>query len=426
MTVAILLLTYSTVNSSARRIAEEQARQHVEALLSYFSGVLAEAVAAGDRMQVHLLARALLDNGAQALSVTDKQGKIIFVSTFPGEMEPTGTPDISEPFEFGILETTVIQGKSYLHAASPIRFGKAPVGMLQLWLNRDDLEERMQQAYSSIYIIFTVGFLLLLILGGVVFRTTFRALRRLTTAAEKIGAGDLSSRVPVSGRDEIAAFCTVFNRMVDSLSTAREELAARHLQTISAMIGAMEAKDNYTQGHCARVRKYAARILEKFPGVSPEDKHRIETAALLHDIGKIGMPDDVLLKAHRLSREESARAQEHVLTGERILNQVDSMKELARWVRHHHERWDGGGYPDGLEGAAIPFASRIIAVADCIDAMLTDRPYRKALTRAKLARVLQEGRGVQFDPEVVDVTLEILPEMDSEQALEEEPVAGYA
>ena len=133
---------------------------------------------------------------------------------------------------------------------------------------------------------------------------------------------------------------------------------------------------------------------------------------LLHDIGKIGIPDEVLLKEYRLTVKEMEIIRTHVLIGEKILLHLDSMKEIAGWVRHHHERWDGLGYPDGLRGKAIPFASRVIGVADAIDAMRTDRPYRKALTLPKAIQALEEGKEKQFDPEVVDHAISFLADKE--------------
>jgi HD-GYP domain-containing protein (c-di-GMP phosphodiesterase class II) len=141
----------------------------------------------------------------------------------------------------------------------------------------------------------------------------------------------LSERVPISGRDEVAAFCQAFNRMVDGLSKAQEEILRRHLETIRAMISAVEAKDSYTQGHCVRVQDYTARILEHFPGISISERRRIETSALLHDIGKIGIPDEILLKEGRLSKKEMAVVRTHVLIGEKILQHLDSMRDIAHW-----------------------------------------------------------------------------------------------
>ena len=169
-----------------------------------------------------------------------------------------------------------------------------------------------------------------------------------------------------------------------------------------------------------RVQGYARRILERFDEVPPEEKALIETAALLHDIGKIGIPDDVLLKKHKLSQDEMNLIHEHVVLSEKILLHMDSMKDVARWVRHHHERWDGLGYPDGLRGEAIPFASRVIGVADALDAMMTDRPYRKALSLDQAIRALTEGRETQFDPRLVDSIVSFL------RSEEKQEVEAYA
>ena len=422
LATAILLLTYASLASSARRVATEQAQKRVAEILSYFSGIFAEAVAAGDLMQVHLLARALLDNGVQALTVADKEGGVLYASRPEATGAGLRSPADTKPFAGGILGTVTADGKTFLHAATPIRFGSSPVGTIHLWLNQTDLEDEIQKANAFVSPIFPTGFILMLALGVVGLRIPFRAMKRLSIAAERIGRGDLSERIPINGRDEVAAFCQAFNRMVDGLSSAQDEILCRHLETIRAMISAVEAKDSYTQGHCVRVQGYASKILEGFEDLPAEEKHRIETAALLHDIGKIGIPDDVLFKEHRLSRKEVEIIRTHVLIGERIVLHLDSMKEIARWIRHHHERWDGLGYPDGLRGPSIPFASRVIGVADALDAMLTDRPYRKGLTRGKATRALAAGRGAQFDPDVVDRAIAYLLSEERER----ERLVAYA
>jgi len=423
--IAILLLTFGSLSSSANRVAAEQAHHHVEELLSYFSGIFAEAVAANDRMQVHLLARALLDNGVQALSVLDRAGSVIYSSSSANIQELSVSPLELKPFKSGLLGTITVDGKTCLQAASPVRFGSVPVGMIYLVLNQTDLEDRMQRATAFVYPVFALGFVLMLALCAVTLRVPFRALKRLTEAAESIGAGDLSRRVPVNGRDEVAAFCMVFNKMVESLSMARNEILLRHVETIGAMISAVEAKDSYTQGHCIRVRRYAAKILEGFPQVGPEEREGILTAALLHDIGKIGIPDDLLLKEQKLGKRQMEVAREHVTIGERILLHFDSMKDAAKWVRHHHERWDGLGYPDGLRGEKIPFASRVIGVADCIDAMLTDRPYRDGLTPSKVIKVLDEEKGRQFDPEVTERAIAFLT-LEHEESIDEKKEVAHS
>ena len=180
-----------------------------------------------------------------------------------------------------------------------------------------------------------------------------------------------------------------------------------HLGTVKAIALAMEARDSYTQGHCLRVRYLTRRILDRL-GTTLEARAPVEAAALLHDVGKIGTPDSILLKAGRLTKAEYARLMLHVELGVEIIEPLDGLSEVATIVKHHHERVDGTGYPDGLKGDEIPFGSRVIAVADTIDAMRSARPYRSAMSLEDAIAELRRARGCQLDPEIVDAAISIL------------------
>jgi HD-GYP domain-containing protein (c-di-GMP phosphodiesterase class II) len=193
----------------------------------------------------------------------------------------------------------------------------------------------------------------------------------------------------------------------DSLSFASgtvDELQPLH-GALEALISALEAKDPHTRDHshrvCATATELAARML---PG-DTVFLERIRIASLFHDIGKIGVPEAVLNKSGQLEPDEWAAVQRHVLLGVGILRPIVDTATLAM-VRHHHERWDGWGYPDGVSGADIPLGARIIAVADSWDAMTSVRPYRPALPREKVWKILREGAGSQWDPTIVDVFLQ--------------------
>ena len=419
LAAAILGVTYLMLSSKTQEMAAKQAQKHVGDVLNCFSDAIGESVAANDRLQVHILAQAFLNNGVQAILVTRSDGGTLYSSEplLPAEKLFTRS-DLHSVEDGGILGTSRLGGQDFLHAATAVHFGDTPVGVIHLWLNKMNLEDGIQSAHAYVYPIFSAGCLLLVLLGGAILCAPFRALKRLGLAAERIGAGDFSERVPVHGRDEVAGFCQVFNRMADKLELARQDIIRKQLETIEAMINVVEAKDVYTQGHCLRVGGYARRILDRYEGLSLEDVFLVETAAILHDIGKIGIPDDILLKEGRLSSEEVARVRDHVVIGEKILQHIHSMKDIPRWVRHHHERWDGSGYPDAIQGTSIPFASRVIAVADTIDALLTNRPYRKEFTMEMAIRVLEEERGRQFDPEIVDHAMACLRE-DADRATRE-------
>jgi putative nucleotidyltransferase with HDIG domain len=197
------------------------------------------------------------------------------------------------------------------------------------------------------------------------------------------------------------------------------ELRLAYISTVRAMAEAIEAKDPYTRGHSERVGVYASRIARQLR-CEPDFIERIYLAGLLHDVGKIGIPDAIITKPGKLTEEEYREIQRHPEIGARILEPVSFLSDVVDCVRHHHEWYDGSdrGYPDQLSGDKIPFPSRIILVADTVEAMTADRPYRQGLP---LGRVIDEVRnfsGTQFDPTVADAFL-VLIEREGEDFLEQ-------
>lgn len=186
------------------------------------------------------------------------------------------------------------------------------------------------------------------------------------------------------------------------LNTTNLELAQTNRELLELMIKSIEARDPYTSGHSRRVREYAIKIA-KILGLSPADIEKVGTAALLHDVGKIyDKYAPILLKQDRLTPEEWAVIKEHPADGANLVATMTRLRELVPAVRHHHENWDGSGYPEGLKGEEIPLASRIIMFADTFDAMTTKRPYRGALGEEDVRGELIRYRGRQFDPEIAD------------------------
>ena len=186
----------------------------------------------------------------------------------------------------------------------------------------------------------------------------------------------------------------------DQLSVANERLSRANLSFATALVAALDARDQYTAGHSAAVAVYARDIARRM-GLSAEDQQLVHLCGLVHDIGKVGLPAGLLEKPGALSLDERRRMEEHSAIGERILANVDDYTEIAWIVRHHHERMDGNGYPDRLTGEQIPILSRIIAVADAYNAMTSGRPYRDAMP-SRVARFrLAQAAGTQFDTSVV-------------------------
>jgi HD-GYP domain-containing protein (c-di-GMP phosphodiesterase class II) len=175
-------------------------------------------------------------------------------------------------------------------------------------------------------------------------------------------------------------------------------------QTGQALLKALEIRDPYTYGHSMRVMEYTM-LIGRGAQLSIKDLKRLELCALFHDVGKIGVPDCVLLKPARLSPEEQTIMAAHAGFSAEIIGIIDEFKEATDGVKHHHERFDGKGYPSSLKGKDIPLESRIILVADTFDAMTSNRPYRKALPIQTAYDELQRFSGVQFDPEFVKIFL---------------------
>lgn len=185
------------------------------------------------------------------------------------------------------------------------------------------------------------------------------------------------------------------------LNETYQKLKTANMQTVQALAETIEAKDQYTQGHCERVKNLSLKLAENL--CLPADRmEALEVAALLHDIGKIGIPERILNKAGPLEPEENEVIKMHPIIGAQILSIVELFTKAVNGVRHHHERWDGQGYPDGIAGEDIDPLARIIALADTFDAMAQTRPYRGALPIQEILDEIRNQRGRQFAPEVVD------------------------
>lgn len=189
-----------------------------------------------------------------------------------------------------------------------------------------------------------------------------------------------------------------------------------YLDTIQSLAAAIDAKDPYTKGHSERVADYSVKIARalKLPEARVE---KLKYVALLHDIGKMGIREQILNKPSMLTVTEFDEMKKHSVTGAEIVGKVRRFQEETEIIRHHHERWDGKGYPDGLKGTAIPLGARIVAVADTFDAMTSDRPYRKALTPEEALKEIEKCAGTQLDPDVVKLFCEIFPSIAQDIAL---------
>lgn len=217
--------------------------------------------------------------------------------------------------------------------------------------------------------------------------------------------------VPALAAQRLFALLQAQRQLAEGLSAANHRLEQANVSFASALVATLDARDRYTAGHSAAVAVYSRDIAARM-GLSASEQQSVHLAGLVHDIGKVGLPPGLLEKEGPLSLEERRVMQEHSEIGERILANVDGYAHIAQVVRHHHERFDGEGYPDGRAGDDIPVLSRIIAVADAYNAMTSDRPYRQAMP-SRVARLrLAQAVGSQFDTSVVAAFEAILATAD--------------
>jgi HD-GYP domain-containing protein (c-di-GMP phosphodiesterase class II) len=195
---------------------------------------------------------------------------------------------------------------------------------------------------------------------------------------------------------------TVVRERTKELEESYHKLKAANRQALFGLAEAIEAKDPYTKGHCGRVAAYSL-VLAQESGYPADGLETLEFGAFLHDIGKIGIRDAVLLKPGPLDEEEWTHMRTHPDKGAEIANQIEMLRPIMPAVRNHHERWDGKGYPDGMKGEDIPMVARIVAIADAYDAMATDRPYKRGLPIEDCEALLRKNAGVMYDPELVEI-----------------------
>jgi putative nucleotidyltransferase with HDIG domain len=258
-------------------------------------------------------------------------------------------------------------------------------------------------------------------------------------AINHTGAGEITNSEVEFGTVEaclMASVATILGIHAGNITLYREQNEF-FASVVRALTSAIDAKDQYTCGHSDRVARLSVRLAREM-GCTTEQLNTIYLSGLLHDIGKIGIDDNVLRKPGPLTPAELEHIKTHPDLGCRILDGVKQLDQVLPVVRHHHEAWNGAGYPDGLKGEESPYLARIVAVADSIDAMSSDRPYRKGIPDEKLDQILKEGAGRQWDPSIIGAVFRVREDLrrigkDERKPLsldvsgwQHDPVAGNA
>jgi HAMP domain-containing protein/HD superfamily phosphodiesterase len=359
------------------------------------------------------------------MTKTDKEGVWQFIidtkpvrgarkvkTALPGDKyDASRFPEMLKGFSSPSADKTLVADEwgNSLSGYAPIRdkLGKA-VAVLGVDIMADDLYIIQKQVNRWVALILLFGVILSVALGMFISVKITSPVKKLVEGTRHIAAGNLQYQVEIRSADEIGELAKSFNNMAGSLYEARKKLREYFYGIVQSLVRTIEAKDRYTRGHSERVAEYAEKIAVGM-GFSAEKAELLKEAAVLHDIGKLGIHEDILNKKEKLTDEEWEAIRKHPATGEDILKPVLG-EEMLEAIKEHHERCDGTGYPNKLDADHISIFAKIIAVADTYDAMTSSRAYRAALSKKEAIVELKKGKGSQFDPQVVDVFVKVLEE----------------
>jgi putative nucleotidyltransferase with HDIG domain len=327
----------------------------------------------------------------------------------------------------GLSWMPCLAGARYVGTESSLSPGREPAHTARLILLQPwrPTQQFVEQVKATLSLVMGLAFVMALG-GGLIFsRRLARPLRDMVSVAEEIAAGHWDCRAPESGSSEVAVLGSAFNHMTENvrhwyreaqsqserLAETLAQLQEAHQATLEALSRALDARDNETEGHSLRVTHYATRLAAQM-SIDADTISSLRWGALLHDIGKIGVPDAILRKPSRLTNDEMREMQRHCELGLKIVRGIPYLERSAEVIGCHHERADGQGYPYGLAGEQIPLVARIFAVADTLDAITSDRPYRRAGSFPDALREIERAAGTQFDPAVVDALRGIVSELE--------------
>jgi HD-GYP domain-containing protein (c-di-GMP phosphodiesterase class II) len=292
-------------------------------------------------------------------------------------------------------------GETYL--SLPINSASADGYLLRTLQNVDAAGAPMNVAIWKVFV--TAGLVALAAALAISLIGSGSIARPIAAMVERLKATELTGELPEFEVDtvrihEICELAKGFNRASTAVRGGREQLVHAYVEFTGSLANALDARDPYTAGHSRRVSEYSCAIA-RIVGLSEPQLDDLRIGALLHDIGKIGISDSILLKPGRLTGEEEALIRQHPVIGRRILEGVQGFHAYLDVVELHHENWDGTGYPHGLKAEQTPLAARIVKVADAFDAMTSDRPYRSGMTHESAVHILERGAGTQFDETIV-------------------------
>lgn len=294
-----------------------------------------------------------------------------------------------------------------LEITCPVVFMEQSLGSVVIGMNKSVLTEARRKVVNRLLMVFGMIVVLGMFASMLLASFLIRPIRELSVGVDELKNGTAKDPLRIYAQDELGRLTANFNEMSALIAEQRghlndyaRDLENAYVSIVKVVAAAIDARDSYTHGHSARVAQLSL-LIGKQIDLSQEELGALEIACLFHDVGKIKTPDSILLKRGKLAPAEYKEMMQHVESGASILSWAPSLVKYIPSTRHHHEWYNGKGYPDGLAGDSIPLFAAIIAIADSYDAMTTDRPYRKALSREQALREITRMSGTQFRPDLV-------------------------
>lgn len=325
------------------------------------------------------------------------------------------------PDRIVIKEITAPKG-NFFELNSPIVFMRKNLGWVILAINKSILTAAQKDVQRKIMTVFALILLIGITSSILLSIVLTKPIQQLAAGVDSLKKGKRSKPLTVYSRDELGRLTESFNEMTATLLNQRDkltqyarELEEAYISTVKVLAAAIDARDHYTLGHSTRVAQLSV-LLGQEIGLKQEELEELQIACLFHDVGKIKIPDDILLKKGKLRPPEWREMKRHPEYGAEILSKAPSLLKYIPAVRHHHEWYDGSGYPDGLKGEKIPLQAAIISIADVFEAMTSDRPYRKAFSEKEVLKTMYELSGKQFNPRLIRSFLRLVRKKRLRQA----------
>jgi putative nucleotidyltransferase with HDIG domain len=417
LVITISSFYFITVQRMANHVQSEVAKR-AESLARNIASSARYSFSSGDLLGLDSIAfqTKLTNSDVEYIYIADTAEKAVVHTTMAKSgkpVEPTNGRLLKSMSGGTVLREVSYQGTAVFEVQTPIVFGDKKLGSVVVGLNKSVLLDTERSIRNTLFTILA-SVLSLGIVGSVFLSTVItKPIKELSSGVEELKQGGQSHLLTIYRKDELGQLTENFNEMSARIAEQQvrlneyaSELEESYVSIVKVVAATIDARDPYTHGHSARVSRFSLQIGERI-GLDSTELEDLRVACLLHDVGKIKTPDSILMKPSRLSLPEQKEMMRHPEYGASILGKASSLHKYIPAVRHHHERFDGQGYPDGLKGTDIPRFAAIMAVADAFDAMTSDRPYRKALSKDEALQELIRCAGTQFDPEIAGCFVEL-------------------